>query len=408
MAPTEDRRPPGILLFVLIAAMAAGPVLNYGLSALSPQIIETYDITEGQYGLIITIVFLIAGLSATVLGALSDRMPVRLQLTLVFGLMAVAFLVSISSPTYAALLTAAVIAGPAQAVSNPVTNRIIASEVPLARRGMWMGLKQSGVQFGLLFCGLTVPIVGKALGWTGVGLMFAVICGVMLVIAWFVVTRMTQAPPPTPVPRPTAATEFDSAPSRRLPAAVWLLTVCSFLNAVGTQGVNAYASLFAVQTVDYPIELAGTMLAIMGVIGIVARVLWGRVTGRLGRPAVLIQLMSLGGILAMVCLIVVEHWHVTALLWTGITGHALFPLAANVVINSGVVALTPAGRVGIASGLVASGMYLGFALGPVLVGSGIDLTGDYTPGWSALAVCYLACIIVGMVLVRLRRSTDQS
>src|SRR5690625_7600264 len=79
MAPTEDRRPPGILLFVLIAAMAAGPVLNYGLSALSPQIIETYDITEGQYGLIITIVFLIAGLSATVLGALSDRMPVRLQ-----------------------------------------------------------------------------------------------------------------------------------------------------------------------------------------------------------------------------------------------------------------------------------------------------------------------------------------
>src|SRR5699024_7509887 len=103
-----------------------------------------------------------------------------------------------------------------------------------------------------------------------------------------------------------------------------------------------------------------------------------------------------------------EHCPITARLWTGIIGHALFPLAANVVINSGVVALTPAGRVGIASGLVASGMYLGFALGPALVGSGIDLTGDYTPGWAALAVCYLACIIVGMVLVRLRRSPDQS
>src|SRR5690625_7800854 len=123
MAPTEDRRPPGILLFVLIAAMAAGPVLNYGLSALSPQIIETYDITEGQYGLIITIVFLIAGLSATVLGALSDRMPVRLPLTLVFGLLAVAFLVSISAPTYAALLTAAVFAGPGHGVPTPATQR---------------------------------------------------------------------------------------------------------------------------------------------------------------------------------------------------------------------------------------------------------------------------------------------
>src|SRR5699024_12243318 len=117
--------------------------------------------------------------------------------------------------------------------------------------------------------------------------------------AGLVATRMPAAPTPPPVPRPAAATESAGAPSRRLPAAVWLLTVCSFLTAVGTQGVNAYASLFAVQTVDYPIELAGTMLAIMGVIGIVARILWGRVTGRLGRPAVLIQLMSLGGILAM-------------------------------------------------------------------------------------------------------------
>src|SRR5699024_12706792 len=105
---------------------------------------------------------------------------------------------------------------------------------------------------------------------------------------------------------------------------------------------------------------------------------------------------------------VICHTQASSLLWAGTSGHALFPLAATVVINSAVVALTPAGRVGFASGLVASGMYLGFALGPVLVGTGIDLTGDYTPGWSALAVCYLACIIVGMVLVRLRRPTDQS
>src|SRR5699024_7423642 len=152
--------------------------------------------------------------------------------------------------------------------------------------------------------------------------------------------------------RPAAATESDGAPSRRLPAAVWLLTVCSFLNAVGTQAATAYAPLLAVRPVDIPTKLAGPSLPILGGAGTAPRILWGRVTGRLGRPAVLIQLMSLGGILAMVCLIAVEHWHITALLWTGITGHALFPLAANVVINSGVVALTPAGRVGIASGLV--------------------------------------------------------
>src|SRR5699024_1871711 len=204
-----------------------------------PQIIETYDITEGQYGLIITIVFLIAGLSATVLGALSDRMPVRLQLTLVFGLMAVAFLVSISAPTYAALLAAAVIAAPAQAVSNPVTNRIIASEVPLARRGMWLRLKQPGGQYALLFCGLTAPSVGKALRRTVVRPVCPVFCGGMRAIAGSPVTAMAEGSALSPVPGPAAAAGSDGGPSRRLPAAVRLLAACSFLHAVGTQGVNA-------------------------------------------------------------------------------------------------------------------------------------------------------------------------
>src|SRR5699024_9669575 len=190
MAPTEDRRPPGILLFVLIAAMAAGPVLNYGLSALSPQIIETYDITEGQYGLIITIVFLIAGLSATVLGALSDRMPVRLQLTLVFGLMAVAFLVSISAPTYAALLTAAVIAA-----------------VACAGRGIVLSGNRCGVLFEMTRFRIAVALLGNARDARGVGVMDAVRIGVTHVLDCFALLGIEQASTQTLVVDHTAATE---------------------------------------------------------------------------------------------------------------------------------------------------------------------------------------------------------
>ncbi|MCG7424319.1 MFS transporter [Kocuria rhizophila] len=466
-APT--RKAPGILLAVLMAAMAAGPVFNYGVGALSATIVESYGITEGQYGFIITAVFVMAGLAAPLLGVLADRIDTRVQLTLIFGGVLAAFLLSAAWQSYAVLLVAALIAGLAQSFSNPVTNRIVAQRVPLTQRSAWMGWKQSGVQVGLLVAGLTFPVVGAAFGWRGAALFGALLCVPLLVTGWSVVTRLqrrarestpTTTPPPAPsaagrapapprdrpsagLPGPPHGGPFESAPvelsdavadgvnpgpgqvsperpglraagagasgrgaaasSGALPPAVWLLTLTSFLNAVGTQGVNVYASLFAVRAMGYTVTVAGLLLGVMGVIGIGSRIGWGRVTGRLGRPAPLIQVMSLGGIVGLGLLVLAEstqqHW----LMWLGVAFHAALPLAANVVINSGIVAAVPKERIGVASGLVATGMYLGFALGPVVVGQLVDLTGAFTAGWTAVAGAYVLCFVAAVVLGRVQR-----
>ncbi|MDN3463488.1 MFS transporter, partial [Kocuria sp. APC 4018] len=194
-----------------------------------------------------------------------------------------------------------------------------------------------------------------------------------------------------------------AASSGALPPAVWLLTLTSFLNAVGTQGVNVYVSLFAVRAMGYTITVAGLLLGVMGVIGIASRIGWGQVTGRLGRPAPLIQVMSVGGIVGLGLLVLAEttkqHW----LMWLGVAFHAALPLAANVVINSGIVAAVPKERIGVASGLVATGMYLGFALGPVVVGQLVDLTGAFTAGWAAVAGAYVLCFVAAVVLGRVQR-----
>ena len=490
--PGTPRRAPGILLAVLMAAMAAGPVFNYGVGALSATIVDSYGITEGQYGYIITAVFLLAGVTAPVLGVLADRIDTRVQLVLIFGGVLAAFLLSATWQSYAVLLVSALIAGVAQSFSNPVTNRIVARNVPLSQRATWMGWKQSGVQVGLLVSGLTFPAIGAAAGWRGAALFGAALCVPALLAGWFVVTRLqrragahpttttppasrTTSPPPerhptttpssqralpgatapdatgpggapglthspvvrsparasavteagngargataasgreaaTPDSRPAAevragagAGAAASSSSGKLPAAVWLFTVTSFLNAVGTQGVNVYASLFAVRAMGYTVTVAGVLLGVMGVIGIGSRIGWGRVSGRLGRPAPLIQLMSLGGIAGLVLLVLAEttqqHW----LMWLGVAFHAALPLAANVVINSGIVAAVPRERIGVASGLVATGMYLGFALGPVVVGQLVDLTGAFTAGWSAVAGAYLLCFVAAVVLGRVQR-----
>ena len=421
---TPTRRAPGVLLAVLMAAMAGGPIFNYGIGALSAKIVDTYGITEGQYGFIITAVFVMAGLTAPFLGVLADRLNTRLQLTLIFGGVLVAFLFSATWQSYAMLLIAALVAGVAQSFSNPVTNRIIAQRVPLAQRSAWMGWKQSGVQVGLLVAGLTFPLIGATFGWRGAALFGAALCAPALVLGWLVITRLQRragrapssatpsaSPTTTPHPAPSARPAASGVTTResKIPLAVWLFALTSFLNAVGTQGVNVYASLFAVRAMGYTITVAGLLLGVIGVIGILSRIGWGRVTGRLGRPAPLIQVMTLGGIVGLVLLILAEtlqqHW----LMWVGVAVHAALPLAANVVINSGIVSAISRDRIGVASGLVATGMYLGFALGPVIVGQLVDLTGGFTTGWCGVGVTYVLCFVVAVALGRVQaQDTDPS
>lgn len=393
-----------MLLVVLMGAMAIGPMFNYALGSLSALIVDEYGITEGQYGFILATVYLSAGLTATFLGVLADRLTPRFQIALIFSGIVVAFLVSAMWQSFVVLLAAALIAGVAQSFSNPATNRLIAQRTSFTQRGRWMGWKQSGVQMGLLISGLTFPFLGAALGWQTSALIGAAACVPALVIAWLIITKVERDVASRPAPPAPAK---SAAPDRgKLPTAVWLFSLVAFLNAVGTQGVTVYSSLFAVRALDFPLTVAGMIIGVIGVFGILSRVGWGRVAGRMARPSVLIQIMSLGGVVGLLFLIAAETFHQGWLMWVGILFHAALPLAANVIINSGTVAAAPAAKVGAASGLVATGMYLGFGAGPLIVGQLVDLTGSFTAGWIAVGVTYVASVVVAIILSRLHKRSS--
>lgn len=383
-------------------AMAAGPIFNFALSALSATVINEFQISESQYGLLLTIIFVSAGITSALIGRISDRLDPRVQAALILGGVIVAMLVSASVQSYWALVVAALIAGPAQSFSNPLTNRIIGARVPTKQRSTWMGWKQSGVQMGMLISGLMFPTVAAGVGWRGAALVGAAVLVPALILSWVVISKLRL--PRSGQTQPITTSIQLPKRAKRMPLAVWLLAGVSFLNAVGTQGVNGFASLFAVNAMGYSITIAGLMLGVIGVFGILSRIAWGRVSGKLAKPAPLIMVMSLGGVVGLAFLVAAERTQIDALMWIGVIFHAILPLAANVVINSGIVAAAPNGRIGVASGLVAAGMYLGFSLGPAIMGTIVDLTGTFTMGWVAVAVTYLGCFVVAYVLTRVQRT----
>jgi predicted MFS family arabinose efflux permease len=396
------QRAPGILLFVLIAAMAVGIVFNFGVTSLSAPLIETFGITDGQFGIILSTIFLSAGLTSTLLGVLADRLRTIVQFAIIMIGTLLAFVVTIVWHSFAGFIVAALLVGPAQAMSNPVTNRLVATRVPAAQRSIWMGWKQSGVQMGMLVAGLSFPLIAAVGDWTAAALFGAAISAGCFAISWVVLNRLRRPAngAPTPV---TGSIVTNPGEATKLPAAVWVFAAISFLNAVGTQGVNTYVSLFSIREFDFPVELGGLLLGVIGVIGILSRVGWGRVNGSWGRPAPLISIMNLGGIAGLGALCLASITGQAWLVWIGIAMHAALPLAANVVINSGIIAAAPRTRIGIASGLVSAGMYLGFASGPAIIGWLVDHTGGFLASWGAVACTYALCFVLALVLAYLQR-----
>lgn len=388
------------LLLTLLCLMGAGPLLNYGLSTTSTLIIDELHISESQFGLLATLIFATAALSSAGLGKVADRMSLRSQLWLNFGGTFVAMVIAGLSHSYWMLLVAAVIAGPTQSISNPTTNKIITTFVPVAKRPGWIGVKQSGVQASQLFAGIFFPLAALWAGWQGAMWLGAVVVAWML---WFGLRQLPAAAPTTPLKNDDAASPLAASASGRLPSFVWLFAAFSFLSGLGMQATNIYLPLFAVRELGFSLVLGGLAAGLSGLIGVVSRVWWGRRMAAGGTAGVLLLFIALGAVAGALSFWGASAYRQPALLWLGVVLHGVTVLGANVVVMSGVMKYVASERVGAATGIVSMGMYAGFATGPFLMGVLLQSTSGFTVGWLAVGTMYLLCGLVALLIIRTRR-----
>ena len=384
----NNKSGPG-LLFVLVCAMGAGPVMNYGISATSTLIIGDLGISEAQFGLLATVCFLSAALSSVSLGRLSDRISGRAQLMLIFGGTALALLLMAVSGSYLWLLIAVALAGPAQAISNPTTNRVIAHQVDPARRPGWLGIKQSGVQASQLFSSLFFPAAALLVGWRGAAAGAAVVMAVLLVYSW---NKLPAAPPPLPT---TGATPGTRDP---FPPTVWLLAGFALLSGAGMQATNVYLPMFAQRELNFSLLMAGAAAAVAGVVGVASRVLWGRRMAGGTTVSSLLVILAVGAIGGTALLLAAGQTGLPLLLWAGVAVHGATVLGVNVVVMAAVMREVDPSRVGAASGVVSLGMYVGFAAGPLAMGLLLEYSGGFLAGWLFVAAGYLLCVVLGLIL----------
>lgn len=369
---------------VLVVTMAGATFALPVFGVLAADLIAEFGVGRWEVGALVTASSVAGALLSPFLGRVADRIGARAT---VVGTLVVATLVLLfvaAAPSFGLLVGAALLTGVAQAASNPGTNKLISLHVEPGRRGVITGIKQSGVQFGTFLGGLLLPVLALAWGWRGAVLAFVAAPGLALLLALATL-------PPDPHVDATGAPATSGG--RRMPPFIRRLAVYGFLLGAGGTTIFTYLPLYAQEVLGLSQASAGTTIALAGLVGIVARIGWGRVAEiHFGSVRVL---AALGGLAAVAALVLLLAPSIGApLLWVGAVVTGTSASAWNAVGMLAVIQELPASLAGRGSGAVNFGFLTGLGIGAPIFGWSVDRLGTYRPGWAVVAALFAAATAV--------------
>lgn len=387
-------RRPGSLAVYLGLVMGMGPLLHNALSSMGPLIVADLELSATEFGLLWFVMFAAACVFTLAGGKLTDRFGARMLMCGVFVFAAVSMLVAGLAGSYAWLVVALVLSGIAQAVSNPATNSSVARSVAPERQGVVMGIKQSGVQVSQFVAGLALPSLALLIGWRA-----AVLTCIVVAVAGVVITLVG-------LPQEPRSSERGEAPRSALDVSVRWMTAYAFLMGMITQLTNVYLPLYAHQELGLPVTQAGLIAAVLGGVGVVARLTWGRFSDRFSdmrRPLIALALLAAAAMFAVLMATTGGQW----LIWLGACLFSIGVLSANVIIMVTIVRFIGRADVGRASGWVSTGLYTGFMMGPLIFGVLVDAAG-YSAAWTTAMCLGLVLAVMTVVWQRTTPATVRS
>ena len=375
---------------VTAATMATSTFAIVVASVLAAQLIDEFDITRAQVGLLVLANGIVGALASPIFGRITDRLGAVRSVVGALGIGSLTLIGWGLSPTYAVLVLTALLTGLSNAWGNPSTNALIVDNVPAGERGVVTGVKQSGVQIGTFLGGLLLPLFTVWWSWRVAVLAFLAmpIGGLLGMIGRREVHHHESR-------------HRDSA--ARLPVVVRWIAFYGFISGLATSALIGFLPLFANEGLGWSEAAGGTLIAVTGLAGIGARVMWPRLSERSighGRTLRILAAMSTftAIFLALASIDVLPSWIlVPAALLLGAGA-----VAWNAVGMLAVMDFSPEGTVGKGTGLVLFGFLLGLALGAPLMGLSVDQLGSYTAGWIGTAVLL---ILSGVISFRIPSGT---
>ena len=359
--------------------MAAATSFGSMLGLLGSEFIQEFRISRGELGLLIGLSMVVGGACSPVVGVLTDRLGGRRALALTFALAGAGYLVLAGAGIYLVLMLAAFLAGISNGLTNPATNKLIATEVEPGSRGFITGIKQSGVQVGTALLGLLVPLGVIAWGWRITVVIVAVVWLVFLPVTFRVTSAVANSKPTT---RAEWATAFWD---------IWPVSAFGLLIGIASS-LLILLPLFAEEALGFDRIAAGQTAALAAGCAIAGRLAWPRrAERRQAFPGTLrtLALLTLVGVAGLAWSI-----SVPVVVWPAAAVMGLSAASWNSVGMLATIVTAGPARAGAATGWVQLGFLTGSGVGTPLYGWLVDTTNSYLPGMGVAAIAATASAVV--------------
>lgn len=392
MTRQTRRRGPGrvstpALFGLLTLAMFSSTFVVAGLSALGPLMTREMDLSGVEFGSLSSAVFLTAAIASPLAGRLADDLSESAAMTGLFMLSAVGIAAVASAPSYPLLLVAVGLCGLPMAAGIPATNALVSRQRTRGSQGWLVGVKQAGQPGTLILAGLLLPTLAATTSWRAALLVAVLFAAVGLLWSRRALVGVNQV---------RSRPKLRRRVSGSTPKHVQLLAGYSFLMGLGMSGVVTYLPLYAYDELRVSATAAGGVTGIIGITGLLARVVWGRVAERSRDGISPLTFIATGALLSIVG-IMASGSDAIWLLWLGAAG---FGATAHSWSGAGTMFLlrvTAPEDIGKASAVVQVTHFIGLTSSPLIVGFLKDATGQFSPAWAVVACAYVTALALSTI-----------
>jgi MFS family permease len=388
-ASTTAARPWRLLGAALVAQVGIS-VIDQGIPTLTGFIKADLGVSAAVAGVIVSCFTFGRIFGSYAAGVAADRLGERR--VLVAGGLAAGGLVALGcAAPLPGLILLLIAAGVASAASTPAGGRLVLVSFPRDRRGLALGLRQTGIPIGGLIAAALLPWIAHLTSWRwslAVAGLITAVSVIPLVVTGLGGRRR----------RGRSARPLGPSPARD--RNIRLITLWGCLLVTGQYALLAFLALDLRQTAGLTLATASLLVAVAQASGIVGRIAWGAWSDRTlayGRKPLLLVLtaVALAGVLLLLAAPRSAPVGVLVVV-AAIAGIALIGFQGLWVVM--VTEMAGPERAGTATGFGVTFISTAIALSPPLYGLIADAAGSYRAIWAALAgVLVLAFVPAALI-----------
>jgi MFS family permease len=387
--PLPAQRGSWHILGLAVVAQVGYSTLEQGIPTLTGFVKVDLGVSAFVAGLAVSALMFGKIFGSYAAGVVADQMGERR--VLVYGAFATTALIALAVISPLPLLFGLlVVAGVASAAAGPAGGRLVLFAFPPNRRGLALGIRQTGIPVGGLIAAALLPWIAHDHGWRW----SLAVAGGIVAVAALPLAILGRGETSEGITR-RRSTAASPARNRNLR----LLTIWGCLLVTGQFAVVSFLALDLHRGAHLSLASASLLVAVAQGTGILGRVLWGAVSDRAlrhGRKPLLLALTGASFVSAVVLFATPRSAPIAVLVAVaGLAGLAL--VGYQGLWYTMVAEAAGTERVGASTGFAVTFVFASVTITPPLYGLIADIAGTYRAIWVALAVVLAVAFIPALL-----------